>query len=153
MLAALVSPHQAWRSLLFSDPIEHGGRRDTSIALAIDPKLVHPDYLTLPPQSPQGTSKVFRWLRHFRNRSTGYWGRPADATAAWGESELNQMIETLFPKIRAVLEGASAQWLFRSWYSIVPSNRTFFKAWIVSALLAIVLLSWMFLTLWGAISS
>ncbi|MGK5085561.1 creatininase family protein [Bdellovibrionota bacterium FG-1] len=150
--SAKVSPQTVWQSPLFFAPAEHGGRRDTSVALALDPKKVISTFAALPgKERPESTLWRQKWVHHF-GKSQGYWGKPAESTAQWGESVLQETIQELFPKIKAVLEGADPQLLFRSWYSIFPSNRTFFKAWMLAFAFGAVLLTWVFLNLWSAMN-
>ena len=48
------------------------------------------------------------------------------------------------PKLRAVWEGANPEGLFRSWYSLFPTNKSFFKAWVAIILLAVLLAFWVY---------
>ena len=55
------------------------------------------------------------------------------------------LIEDVFSKVQAVLEGANPENLFRSWYSIVPTNRTFFRAWLLMCGVIITIAAWVWL--------
>lgn len=55
------------------------------------------------------------------------------------------LIEDVFSKVQAVLEGANPESLFRSWYSIVPTNRTFFRAWLLMFGVIIIIAAWVWL--------
>jgi len=41
-----------------------------------------------------------------------------------------------------VLNGANPNSLFRSWYSIFPPNKSFFKAWIIFGLIGLLMVLW-----------
>lgn len=140
------------RSPLFLDPREHGGRRDTSVALALDTALVAPSYATLPERPPANPSHWARARMHWLREISGYWGKPAEASAAWGEGVLKGTLDEVFPKIRAVLEGADPNLLFRSWYSILPPNRSFFTSWLLFAALTSLLLLWVYVSLRAVIN-
>lgn len=151
--SAQISAATVRSSPLFLDEREHGGRRDTSVALAIDASLVEPQFATLAPRTWASPSHWGRaWLRVTR-KTSGFWGKPAEASAAWGEGVLQGTVEEIFPKLRAVLEGADPNLLFRSWYSILPPNRSFFKAWLLALSFAIILLMWVFINLSAIINT
>jgi creatinine amidohydrolase/Fe(II)-dependent formamide hydrolase-like protein len=134
-------------SPLFLDAREHGGRRDTSVALAMDATLVDPGYASLEARSWSSPSHWGRaWLRITR-KASGFWGKPAEASAAWGQGVLQGSMDEIFPKLRAVLEGADPNLLFRSWYSVIPLNRTFFKSWLLAMSFTALLLLWLFINL------
>jgi creatinine amidohydrolase len=132
-------------SPFWPDPAEHGGRRDTAVALHLAPELVDASAAGLPPASPAPT----RWERtrlRFSRRLMGYWGRPADATAAEGESLLRERVDGVFTKLRAVWDGANPEMLFRSWYSILYPNRTFFKGWLLAGAVMMLILAWVYVS-------
>lgn len=134
-------------SPLFLDTREHGGRRDTSVALALDPALVDPQFASLGVQAWVSPSHWGRAWRRITRKTSGYWGKPAEASPAWGHGVLSGSLDEIFPKLRAVFEGADPNLLFRSWYSIVPPNRTFFKSWLLAMSFAALLLVWVFINL------
>ncbi len=143
--SALVS----WKDILASpfwlDPIEHGGERDTSVALAISEDLVDSNFRHLP-LIERHRSRWHRNLeRRFRRRS-GYWGNPATSDRAQGERELSRILEKVFPKMRAVWEGANPASLFRSWYSILPPNKSFFNSWLLVILICLFIAGYLYLT-------
>jgi creatinine amidohydrolase len=145
--SAQVTSATVRESPLFLDAREHGGRRDTSVALTLEPALVDPSQATLEARPWASPARWKRsWLRLTRQIS-GYWGKPAEGSAAWGQGVLQGTIDEVFPKIRAVLEGADPNHLFRSWYSIVPSNRSFFVSWLLALIFAGFLLMWVFVNL------
>ena len=39
--------------------------------------------------------------------------------------------------------------LFRSWYSILPPNRSFFKAWVLTLMILTIFLAWLLITIRG----
>lgn len=136
--SAAVPPSETWRSPLWPDPMEHGGRRDTSVGLALG---VTSGFEGLADQArPRGfwsrfTDRVF-------NRVRGYWGFPKQASAPLGSQTLVGTVDELFPKMRAVWEGANPNNLFRSWYSILPPNKSFAKSWLLTLMLLMLLLVW-----------
>lgn len=142
--SALTSIQDMKRSPFWPDPIEHGGRRDTSIALAIGDSMVDPSFTTiLPQQRPDGFFSRF-WLR-VRGNLAGFWGNPSQATAEQGANLMIGEISDLFPKFRAVWEGAHPNHLFRSWYSILPPNKSFAKGWLMVFILTLLLSFWFYL--------
>ena len=146
--ASLISANSAlitWKTVsnspFWPDPIEHGGTRDTSVALFIEKELVDPHSKTLP----ESKRKASRWARNWdrrRSLTLGYWGNPAQAQPDLGAQALNEIVDRVFPKIRAVLEGSNPNFIFRSWYSILPPNQSFFKAWLLVTLICLILAAW-----------
>ena len=128
--SALTSVEDLKASAFWPDPVEHGGKRDTSLGLALAANQVDPMYQNLPPQSREATS-LARTLKRFKRELSGYWGEPAGATAAAGNAVLSSEMERIFPKLHAVWLGANPNGLFRSWYSILPPNKSFFKSWVI----------------------
>ena len=150
---AKVSASTVRSSPLFLDLREHGGRRDTSVALALDPSLVDAAYASLQQRDWANPSHLGRaWLR-ITHRISGYWGKPSEGSAAWGQGVLKGSIDEIFPKLRAVLEGTEPNLLFRSWYSVIPINRTFFKSWLLAMSFTALLLLWLFINLSSLISA
>jgi creatinine amidohydrolase len=144
--SALVSGAQVLSSPFWPDPLEHGGRRDTSIALAIEKDLVDPQFKNLS----EVAREKHRWIRNIDRRRrlmSGYWGSPADAEVEVGQSDLNHTLDLVFPKMRAVWDGADPNSLFRSWYSILPPNRSFYKAWILAVMICLCMAGWFFLNI------
>jgi creatinine amidohydrolase len=139
--SALVDFRAVMKSPFWSDPIEHGGRRDTSVALAIIPDSVEPSYSVLP-KLEQIPSRWSRNLNRRLHRTSSYWGDPQFASAEQGEDELLRVLEDVFPKLRAVWEGGSPNTHFRSWYSVLPSNKSFYKAWLLVVFIVLVLAAW-----------
>lgn len=143
--SALPGPKDVKRAPLFPNPDEHGGGRDTSVALAIDSDMVDPSFRSLLLINKK-RSNIIRMLLRRMGKISGYWGAPAVASKEDGAHTLEETINQLFPKLRLVLEGAPPKSLFRSWYSVIPSNKSLFKVWVLIIVLALVLLSWVFLT-------
>ena len=143
--SALTSGKDFWLSTLWSDPVEHGGQRDTAVALALAPSQVDSMYHSLP-ENPRQPSRWSRLYRRLRKTLAGYWGSPGKATAQNGESILLAQINDLFPKLRSVWEGSvNPRKLFRSWYSLLPTNRTFFRAWLMFGILLLLAGFWIYL--------
>lgn len=136
--SALVPKGEVLRAPFWPDPAEHGGRRDTSVALAIAKNRVDDHYRALPTQD-KNSSKWLRNLNRRRRQLSGYWGSPALADADQGEAEILRVLEDSFLKMRAVWDGTHPQWLFRSWYSILPPNKSFFKAWLLVVAVVVML--------------
>lgn len=141
----MVSAKTVRESPFWPDPIEHGGKRDTSIALAVCPQQVDPSYAYLPFRS---SSPCFfgRSMSRFRKQVSGYLGDPHHSTASEGDRLLSETINDIFPKLRAVWEGARPI-MFRSWYSILPPNKSFFKLWLLAAVLLLTLWIWVYVNI------
>jgi creatinine amidohydrolase len=122
-------------------PGEHGGARDTSVALHLFPKDVDVRYSALPKKEIPA-SRLLWGLQKRRGAIQGYWGNPATASAEQGQHEIEKTINDLFPKLRAVWEGANPNHLFRSWYSVFPPNKSFFKSWLLLFAVIFVLALW-----------
>jgi creatinine amidohydrolase len=129
------------KSPFWPDPEEHGGKRDTSVALTIVKDWVDGTYLTLP-QLKKGASRWSRNRERRAGRLRGYWGDPKSAEVSLGDSEMLGVLDRVFPKLRAVWEGANPNSLFRSWYSILPPNKSFFKAWLLTIWIIVLLAAW-----------
>lgn len=134
------------RSPFWPDPEEHGGKRDTSVAVFLFNDLVDPKYKELPVVKKEG-SFLNRLMLRLRGQTSGYWGAPSEAERERGAQEIQEWIQDLFPKFKAVWEGANPNTLFRSWYSILPPNRSFIKSWVLAAVITLLLLMWIYLTL------
>lgn len=139
--SALVKAKDSVRSPFWSDAPEHGGRRDTSVALAILQEGVNLNYQILPTVERQPS--FWRGLREriLRQRQS-YWGDPSLASSEAGSRYLIGVIDDVFPKMRAVWEGHHPKFLFKSWYSLVPTNKSFFKAWVLVMMIAFLMLAW-----------
>jgi creatinine amidohydrolase/Fe(II)-dependent formamide hydrolase-like protein len=117
-------------SPLWPDADEHGGKRDTSVALKVVPDFVQ-NFSKLPEKQNAG-SFITKMMNRALRKQAGYWGSPASATPAEGGKLLTTTVDDLFPKFRAVWEGANPDMIFRSWYSIIPLNKSNFKAWVMA---------------------
>ncbi len=135
----------------WADPIEHGGQRDTSVVLASDPELVDSIYQGLPKIERSGNT-FERWMKRNKGELAGYWGSPSLASAESGKKILDERLSDLFPKFQAVWEGANPQALFKSWFSIYPPNKSFFKAWILASALVLLMSLWVFMSFQAMIS-
>ena len=136
-------------SLFWPDPLEHGGSRDTSIALWM--KHV-PDPSMIPSMVAQrrDDSMVSRGLRRLYGHVKGYWGDPSQASPEQGQKAISETMDNVFPKLRAVWEGANPNALFRSWYSILFYNKSFFKSWLLAFLTLMMMLAWYAISFHGA---
>jgi creatinine amidohydrolase len=123
-------------SPLWPDAHEHGGKRDTSIALKVVPDFVVQSFSKLP-EKPMSGSFTSRMMSRVLKKQSGYWGNPATASPTEGGKVLTSTTDELFPKFRAVWEGANPDMIFRSWYSIIPLNKSTFKAWVMALIIFI----------------
>jgi creatinine amidohydrolase len=142
--SAWVPPREVRRSPFWPDALEHGGARDTSVAITMG---VHPE---LDPGTLPEVKRMDRWfdrvLKRALGKAGGYWGAPARATPEQGQRELQERLGDIFPKLRAVWEGSDPNMMFRSYYSVLPPNWSFFKAWLLFGCVLAIMLVWMFLT-------
>ncbi len=152
--SALVGPSDAKKTPFWPDPIEHGALRDTSVALSLgwmngeEFTAATAEALGLK-QNPRRGSYLSRGFDLFLGNRAGFWGpsSPAGATASTGESTLRGSLDQIFPKLMAVWAGANPCFTFRSWYSILLPNKSFFKAWVLSAAIIGVMLCWLYISL------
>ncbi len=151
--AALVSaqsggtrPADLLRAPFGSDPLEHGGARDTSVALWLYQGSSREPGAPLPPavDRPSG-SALARGLARWRRQVSGYWGDPTKASVFNGESAVTETLNETFPKLRAWFDGANPNALFRSWHSVLPSNRTTFRAWMLLLAIAILFSAYIYI--------
>ncbi len=143
---ALVSREQAMRSPLYPTPEEHGGRADTSLILALEPGRVRDSARGLPAATRD--LRGWEYLRaRLKRKVRSYVGAPALATAEEGHSLLAERVDAMASKSEAVLRGEKAEWVLRSWYSVFPPNRSFFRAWCLALSIGIVLAAWVALTI------
>ena len=140
--SACIPREEVMRSPLWPSPLEHAGERDTSVALAIAPEQVAPLYAGLPAieRTEHGLNYLVDRLKH---QVSGYLGKPANAHSKRGEALLQEQLDTILPKLRAVVSGSNPDFVFRSWYSVFPSNRSLFKAWALALAIGIILISWL----------
>lgn len=140
-LSPLPALSEIKRAPFWPDPKEHGGARDTSVALAVVPNLVWPAPAEMPAIL-KPASFVSRTLQRFRHQLAGYWGSPSDGSAEKGNRYLQGPLDEIFPKLRAVWEGSNPNHLFRSWYSVLPFNGSFARAWTLVFLILAMLFAW-----------
>lgn len=136
--SALVKNHNWLQSPFWPDPLEHGGVQDTSVGLALDPKKVDPLYKNLPAVSKEPSAWVRFWNR-VTYKTAGYWGDPSQATAEKGRKQVSQTVDQIYSRLRPLLEGGKIRSEFRSWYSILPPNRSFFMAWLLALILVLLM--------------
>ncbi len=157
--SALVGFATMRQSPLWMDPTEHGGARDTSVALHlargagsaggasdVGGVQVAPGYAELPPES-RKSSGIARIIDYWSGKRSGYWGKPGAADAAVGEKLLEGTLDEVFPKLKAVLEGSNPQVVFRSWYSILPIHKSFFRAYLLAFGFLALFSLWIYLNL------
>ncbi len=134
-------------SSLFMNPKEHGGERDAGVALACAPELVDEKLLRAQPPIEVLTHGFERWKDGRAGKISGYWGNPARGNAESGAALLDEKAKTLATKFKAAVEGGKPHVLFKSWYSLVPTNQSLFKIWILVIILATVLGGWTLISL------
>jgi creatinine amidohydrolase/Fe(II)-dependent formamide hydrolase-like protein len=152
--SALVGPTDAKKSPFWSDPTEHGALRDSSVALSLgwmNGQTFTPataEALDLK-QNPRRGSHLSRGLDLLLGKRSGFWGpaSPANANPGIGESALRSSLDQIYPKLEAVWAGANPSFTFRSWYSILPPNKSFFKAWLLSFSIIVVMFMWLYLSI------
>ena len=141
--SAAVSPATVKKSPLWPDPEEHGGKRDTSVALALGVLAAPPSGLPARPRPAETfLSRFFLRLEH---RTAGYWGDPSGASAEDGQRALTDGVDAAYAKLRAVWEGANPNQICRSWYSVIPPNRSFFAAWVLSFGIIFLMVAWLWI--------
>lgn len=145
--SVLIDDAEKSLSSFFMNPKEHGGERDAGVALACSPDLV--DEKLLRTQSPvePATAGLARWREGRSGRIAGYWGAPARGDATKGGALLDGKAKALALKLRAAIEGGKPHTLFKSWYSLVPTNQSLFRIWVLVILLATVLGAWTLVSL------
>ncbi len=147
--ASSVLLDEAEKSLspLFMSPKEHGGERDAGVALATAPSLVDEKILRASSKVETPSPNFARWRSGATGGVTGYWGDPARGDAAKGDALLDEKAKDLHLKLKAAVEGGKPHAIFKSWYSLVPSNQSLFKIWILVILLAATLGGWILVSL------
>lgn len=126
--SAFATRSEILASPFWPDPSEHGAARDTSVALEVCPELVAPEYATSI-RIERNPSHLSRALSRFTGRLAHYWGDPTPATREAGQRQLSETISRIWAPLRSVWEGAPPGSTFRSWYSVLPPNRTAFRSW------------------------
>jgi creatinine amidohydrolase/Fe(II)-dependent formamide hydrolase-like protein len=139
--SCLVSSADLKESLFWPDPKEHGGKRDMSVALWLK-QVSEPEKVPSLIGQLRPDSWFERGSRRYAGKVSDYWGDPAQATEEIGRKEIASTLDQVFPKLRAVWEGSNPNSLFRSYYSIIPFNKSFFKAWVLAFIVLILLLAW-----------
>jgi creatinine amidohydrolase/Fe(II)-dependent formamide hydrolase-like protein len=142
-----------WQKVLaapfWSSPVEWGGKKDTSLALAVCSEWVNPSYLQLPAAAlPERGIWGRLWERwglggqvNWRSAG-GYWGAPGEATEAEGRALLDARVEQVYPLLLKILGGAPPRSEFRSWYSILWPNSSFFTVWLLLAGFLVLGMAW-----------
>lgn len=149
--SALISARQVRSSPFWLDPEEHGGAHDTSVGLIACPEEVKFDFQALPlnrrPDFPR--ERAWKW---WRGETAGYWGDPSKATIDAGKQILEEKVDQVFPKLLAVWEGANPNHLFRSWYSVIPMNKSQFKAWLLATAFVALMSFWIYVNFQALVS-
>ncbi|MFN7685917.1 MAG: creatininase family protein [Oligoflexia bacterium] len=135
-------PSDIWTSALGVDPSQHGGERDTGVAMWLYQDTARAPREPLPPAFPLTGSRISRMLERWRNRRWGYWGDPSRADPARAQEQSSEELTDFSAKLGAWIEGASPDRLFGSWHALMPSNRTTFKAWLLFAAILVLFLAY-----------
>jgi creatinine amidohydrolase/Fe(II)-dependent formamide hydrolase-like protein len=131
------------RSPFWYFPLEHSGAKLTSILLYAEPDSVLPIYQELPQvQGPESHAGMI--ADRLAGRLDGYWGEPRSANRERGEAEINAQaakdLEVVLPVLKGDLPGST----FRTYYSLIPTNKSNFNAAILGLLIcALIVLSYM----------
>ena len=133
-----VSKEEFRRSLFVHAPREHGGAQETAWLRLFEPARVASE---LP-----GTQDRQGGLWPER----GYWGNPGVWNDETAEKELMQHVIKIGEDLTLLLRGAFQGNTFRSWFSVVPWNSSYFKVWIILVVLFAFLLAWIsqFMRMW-----
>jgi len=127
---------------IWMDPVEHAGRRDTSLALMLYPEKVNILWKNLT-EIKKEQKLLDRYFRFRKKQTQGYWGNPGFASREEGAKLIQEKIDTLVPKLKAVWQGARADHVFKSWYSVYPTNWSLFRVWALVAVLFLILGAWL----------
>ncbi len=139
-----IEPEKRSHSLFWADFAEHGGKRDTSVALAYFPEFTSPAT-----ELPEVRFPSRGWTKKralSRGEFSGYWGRPSDATAETGRALVDQKIRQWLPLFNAAEKGVSALNLVSSKYSKNPVNYSLFWVWLMAFFLLFFFAGWVYLS-------
>lgn len=138
-LSSSIIKEQNWKnSLFYPNPDEHGGETDTSIALKYFPQDVNASYKNLIPITKENSSLSILKKR-LSHTLYGFWGTPAKANGSAGEQLISKWANSLTIQLKEQIEGKYNPSRFRTWYSIIPVNRSFFKAGLLACIILILL--------------
>ena len=143
------TPADIWKAPFGADPAEHGGGRDTSVALWLYQGSAREPKVQPPKVERREASRFSRFLMKRGGETTGYWGDPTKASVFQGESKILGALDDTFPRLRAWFDGANPSGLFRSWHSVLPSNRTTFRAWMLLFAIALLFAAYVYVGTWG----
>ncbi|MBU6153168.1 MAG: creatininase family protein [Bdellovibrionales bacterium] len=138
---ALVDAKTVFESPMIALPDEHGGERDTSFMLANDHSAVLTNYRDLP-EIPRPKASVLRFFDYLNHRIDGYWGRPSHSSAQNGETDFSTEMNLLVERLLPWLEKGQGSSQFLSAYRFFPFNGSFFKAYILSVILFVMMMVW-----------
>ena len=139
--SAMVQSKDVWKSPMIGLPSEHGGARDTSWVLKVNPKLVSPQYSELP-EVAEPKASPSRFMSYYGHKIDGYWGKPAQANPITFQQNLNQEISELSIKLQVVLEKNQGKSFFKSGYRYYLLNGSFFQAYLLAMLFFVMMLVW-----------
>jgi creatinine amidohydrolase/Fe(II)-dependent formamide hydrolase-like protein len=138
---ALVDAKTVFESPMIALPEEHGGERDTSFMLAHDAASVLGTYKELQ-AIPRPKASIPRFFDYLNERIDGYWGRPDQASPQNGETDFSTEMNLLIERLIPWLEKGQGSGQFLSAYRFFPFNGSFFKAYILSIILFVLMMIW-----------
>ncbi len=140
------------KSALFMSPPEHGGGRDSSIGLATAKKLINEPLLATLAEIKGDSPSFSRWNKFRSGEVSGYWGDPKKSNSEEGLKRIEEKARSIAIKFRAGVEGGKPHQIFKSWYSLFPTNQSLFRIWILVLTLVTLLGGWTFYSLQGFLS-
>lgn len=148
LTSALVKPTDVKNAPFFLTKTDHGGENDTSMALLLSEKTIaFKNSLARCPiekmqNQPLRLSFGLGWIKSPKSEG-GYWGSPAIADPQKAKILLDSQIEKIISKMEEVLiKRKNPQFVFRSWYSILPPNQSYFKAWVLFIAFFVIFSAW-----------
>lgn len=141
--STLIQSESFWKSFFFPWTEEHGGAIDTSIALAIDSKKVDPFFSHLPRKNSENSTFNYL-LKRIDHSLDGYWGDPSTASQKRGSEIIEKTATDIFLQLKPFLEEKGSRYKnkFKSKFTLLPWNWSFFKAWVLAFLTGLLLLLW-----------
>lgn len=119
------------KSLFFPNAKDHGGERETAWALALDANEVRPG--VIPPLKFERQDDFKKALRsRLKKEMPDTVGNPLQATPESGARQIDAILHQSARHAADFLKGIPQGSRFRTWYSVIPTNKSFFKGWVLS---------------------
>lgn len=132
-----VSFDDQMKSLFFPNAKDHGGERETSWAYALDPAGVRRD--AIPQLASERENDVVKAFKtRLKKKMPDTVGDPRGASAEIGERQVDAVLQQSARHVADFLKGIPQGSRFRTWYSVVPTNKSFFRGWVLSILIFVV---------------